>query len=239
VKTRAARGFTLIEVLVALVIVAVGMAAVMSALSSAANTVSFLRDETFANYVALNKIATLRLAGQIPQTGNSDGDVDYANRSWHWRQEVASTQIPGVVRIDVKVRPKEVKAGDDEAWTTTVSGIAGNSVGRADGYSPNWGAQAPRYANQRNGSTNNGNNGLGVTGNGVGSGGANMQVSPSSGDSGLSSLDSDSGFNSQGGLSSPGGLNSSGSGLGSSPNSGLGSGSPPTDTLQQPQQPQP
>jgi general secretion pathway protein I len=237
VTARPLRGFTLIEVLVALVIVAVGMAAVMTTLSSAANTVNFLRDETFANYVALNKIATLRLSGQIPQTGNSDGDVDYANRSWHWRQEVASTEIPGVVRIDVKVRPKEVKAGDDEAWTTTVSGIAGNSVGKADGYSPNWGAQAPRYANTPNGSTNNGvNNGMGVTNNGFGSGAPNMQVTPSSGDSGLSSLDSDSGLN---GLNSSGGLNSSSPGLSSSPNSGLGSGTPPTDTLQQPQPPQP
>ena len=141
---------------------------------------SFLRDKTFANYVALNRIATLRLSGQIPQTGTSSGDVDYANRSWHWRQEVAGTEIPGVVRIDVKVRPKEVKAGDDEAWTTTVSGIAGNSVGRADGYSPNWGAQAPLYAGSRNGSTNNGvNNGIGVPGNGIGSGAPNMQVAPS------------------------------------------------------------
>jgi type II secretion system protein I len=195
--------------------------------------VSFLRDETFANYVALNKIATLRLSGQIPQTGNSDGDVDYANRSWHWRQEVVSTEIPGVVRIDVKVRPKEVKAGDDEAWTTTVSGIAGNSVGKADGYSPNWGTQAPRYAGTPNGSTNNG---VLPANNGIGSGAGNMQITPPSGDSGLSSLDSDSGLNSSGGLSSPG---SPGQGLGSSPNSGLGSGSPPTDTLQQGQPPQP
>jgi general secretion pathway protein I len=232
VSARAVRGFTLIEVLVALVIVAVGMAAVMSALSSAANTVSFLRDETFANYVALNKIATLRLSGQIPQTGTSDGDLDYANRSWHWRQEVVSTEIPGVVRIDVKVRPKEVKAGDDEAWTTTVSGIAGNSVGKADGYSPNWGTQAPRYAGTPNGSTNNGVLAPGNA-NGMGSGAGNMQIAPSGGDSGLSSLDSDSGLNSSGGLSSPG------TGLGSSPSSGLGSGSPPTDTLQQGQPPQP
>ena len=52
-----ARGFTLIEVLVALVIVAIGMAAVLGALSSSANTLSFLRDKTFAQWVALNQIA--------------------------------------------------------------------------------------------------------------------------------------------------------------------------------------
>jgi len=54
---RGARGFTLIEVLVALAIVTVGMAAVLGTLSSSADTVVYLRDKTFANWVALNQIA--------------------------------------------------------------------------------------------------------------------------------------------------------------------------------------
>jgi general secretion pathway protein I len=173
-----ARGFTLIEVLVALVIVAVGMAAVLSALSSSASTVSFLRDETFAQWLALNQIATIRIAGQQPPVGNTDGDTDFAGRSWHWRQEVVSTEVPGVVRIDVKVRPKEIKAGDDEAWTTTVSGISGNSVGIPDGYNPSWGAQAPRYAATQVATPTPG---------GIGTSGTNIQISPSSTDSGLGS----------------------------------------------------
>ena len=135
-------GFTLIEVLVALAIVAIGMSAVLSALSSSADTVSYLRDKTFAQWVALNKIATLRISGQQPPTGNSNGDTDYAGRSWHWRQAVVATEVPGVVRIDVSVRPAEVKGGDDNGWVTTVSGISGNSVGTPDGgATPNWGAQ--------------------------------------------------------------------------------------------------
>ncbi|MBS0377002.1 MAG: type II secretion system minor pseudopilin GspI [Proteobacteria bacterium] len=197
----AAAGFTLIEVLVALVIVAVGMAAVMSALSSSASTVNFLRDETFANWVALNKIATLRLSGQQPQTGTTDGDVDFGNRSWHWRQEVVTTDLPGVLRIEVKVRPKEVKAGDDAGWTTSVMGICGNSVGMPDGYNPNWGAQAPRYGTNPNGTgTTTGNS------NQIGANGG-LQMAPSSGSSGTSTLGSDSGT------------------LGGSSNSTLGSGS--------------
>ncbi len=176
-----ARGFTLIEVLVALVIVAVGMAAVLSALSSSASTVSFLRDETFAQWLALNQIATIRISGQQPPVGNTDGDTDFAGRSWHWRQEVVSTEVPGVVRIDVKVRPKEIKAGDDEAWTTTVSGISGNSVGIPDGYNPSWGAQAPRYAAMPGATPTPG--GIGTSG----TSGTNMQISPSSTDSGLGS----------------------------------------------------
>ena len=197
-------GFTLIEVLVALVIVAVGMAAVMSALSSSASTVNFLRDETFANWVGLNKIATLRLSGQQPQTGTTDGDIDFGNRSWHWRQEVVTTDLPGVLRIEVKVRPKEVKAGDDAGWTTSVMGISGNSVGLPDGYNPNWGAQAPRYGTNPNGTgTTTGNS------NQIGANGG-LQMAPAPGNSGVSTLGSDPGT--LGGSSSLG----SGSGPGNS-----------------------
>jgi general secretion pathway protein I len=42
-------GFTLIEVLVALAIVAIGMSAVLTALASSADTVNYLRDKTFAH----------------------------------------------------------------------------------------------------------------------------------------------------------------------------------------------
>ena len=135
------RGFTLIEVLVALAIVAIGMSAVMGALTSSANTISYLRDKTFAQWVALNQIANLRLSGQLPPTGNSDGDTDFAGRSWHWRQEVVATQVPGVERIDISVRPADVKAGDDQGWFTTVSGIQGDALGTPSPAEPLWGAQ--------------------------------------------------------------------------------------------------
>lgn len=124
-------GFTLIEVLVALVIVAVGMSALMGALTSSAKTVSYMQDKTFAEWVALNQITNLRITlqkGQVPPTGKSNGDIDFANRSWHWRQEVVASQVPGIMRIDVKVRPKEIKGGDDDSWYVTVSGLAGNAL---------------------------------------------------------------------------------------------------------------
>ncbi len=139
---RHGRGFTLIEVLVALAIVAVGMAAVMRALTSSADTVFYLRDKTFAQWVALNQIANLRLSGQTPAVGNSDGDLDYAGRKWHWRQEVVASEVPGVERIDVKVRPTDLKVEDeDSGWYTTVSGIYGDAVAAPRGDTPDWGSQ--------------------------------------------------------------------------------------------------
>jgi general secretion pathway protein I len=209
------RGFTLIEVLVALAIVAIGMAAVLGALSSAAGSVSYLRDKTFAQWVALNRIATLRLSGQMTVVGNSDGDTDFAGRSWHWRQEVTATEVPGVVRIDVRVRPADLKGDKDNDWFTTVSGIQGDAVGVPNGYFPDWGSQLlPGQPGQSVPGTRPGT---------IGSGGATFGVQP--GGSGL-------------GGSAPAGSGLGGSGLGESGpgGSGLGGesltpGSPQTQPL--------
>src|SRR5215475_8642152 len=111
---RESGGFTLIEVLVALAIVAIGMAAVLSTLTSSASTVVYMRDKTLANWVALNHIAEQRLGPasgpgttqvQLPQLGKTDGDVDFAGQKWHWQQETVVTAIQGMVRMDVHVRP--------------------------------------------------------------------------------------------------------------------------------------
>jgi general secretion pathway protein I len=131
-------GFTLIEVLVALVIVAIGMAALLGALTSSANTTVYLRDKTFAEWVGLNRIAEARLKLQRPAKGNTTGDVDFAGRKWHWRQEVVETQVPGILRIDVKVRPGDIKAGEDDSWYTTISGLSGDAVAPSRGDMPLW-----------------------------------------------------------------------------------------------------
>jgi general secretion pathway protein I len=188
-------GFTLIEVLVALVIVAVGMSALMGALSSSAKTVVYMQDKTFAEWVALNQIATIRIAlqkGQIPGTGNTTGDIDMANRTWHWRQEVVDSQVPGIRRIDVKVRPKDIKAGDDDGWYVTVSGLAGDSLA-APGTGPVMtaaGATQPAVPGAgntpgTNPGTSLGNNGTGNNGSGTGNQGNTGLGNTGTGNTGL------------------------------------------------------
>lgn len=183
---RRAPGFTLIEVLVALAIVTIGMAAVMSAITSSAQTIIYMRDKTFAQWVGENQIATVRLSGQLAQQGNSDGDSDYAGTKWHWRQEVQATEIPGVMRIDVNVRPADVKGDDDGPWYTTVTGIQGDAVGVPNGYLPDWGAQLlPGQGGYNLGGSSaigSGTTNFGVQGGGSSLGGTTLG-SPSTGNS--------------------------------------------------------
>jgi general secretion pathway protein I len=130
------RGFTLLEVLVALAIVVLGMAALLSALSSAADSTIYLRDKTFAEWVALNRIEEVRLALQRPQKGESEGEMELAGRKWQWKQEVLETEVSGILRIDVRVRPSDIKGDSDTNWYTTLSGISGDALATPSGVIP-------------------------------------------------------------------------------------------------------
>lgn len=164
---RRSRGFTLIEVLVALAIVAIGMAALMTALTSSASTTVYMRDKTLAEWVALNQIETVRLALKRPEKGESDGDAEMAGRKWKWHQEVMETEVKGIMRVDVSVKPAEI--GGDANWYTTISGITGDALafarGDIDYYSrapqqtggPGPGGGGPRNPNGQPGQPNNPN----------------------------------------------------------------------------------
>ncbi|MGC1458703.1 MAG: type II secretion system minor pseudopilin GspI [Steroidobacteraceae bacterium] len=125
---RAQRGFTLIEVLVALVIVALGMSALLETLGSAADTATWLRDKTFAEWIGFNRLATLRLTGTLPAEGTSDGELDYAGRHWRWRQVVSAMGFPGLFRVDVLVEPADTTTVDEKGWMATVTGGTGDAV---------------------------------------------------------------------------------------------------------------
>jgi general secretion pathway protein I len=130
------RGFTLVEVLVALVIVAVGMAAVLGALNSAAQSTSYFRDKTFAQWVALNRISEVRLQRQRVSEGKKKGESELAGRKWRWEQEVTELDIPGVMRIDVRVQFADT--GQRDSWIATSTGIVGEAIKPPNSATPVW-----------------------------------------------------------------------------------------------------
>lgn len=135
------RGFTLIEVLVALVIVALGMGALLASITSSADTTAYLRDKTFAEWVGLNRLAEVRLRNE-QLLSKSEGDVEMAGRRWHWEQEGTELEIaPGLVRVDVRVRLADVAGQDEDTWITTVSGIVGDKIARPGQLVVDWKGQ--------------------------------------------------------------------------------------------------
>jgi general secretion pathway protein I len=156
-----ARGFTLIEVLVAVVVVALGIGALLTTLAASADTISRLRDKSFAEWIALNQIASLRLSGSQPATGVSHGTVDYAGAHWQWEQEITDPGVAGILRVEVRVAPQSAKSEDSKvrlgdapmASVGTAYGFLSSSVERPSGSTPDWSfaGAAPRGAGGREG----------------------------------------------------------------------------------------
>ncbi len=140
-------GFTLIEVLVALVIVAFGMGAVLSALSSSADNVIRMREKTYAEWIGLNQLATERLQATVPATATKEGDVDFGGTRWHWQETVENMEVPGVRRLTIRVRHTESStaqtraakaAVDKNSWVTTVVGFRGDAMQSPLDMLPDW-----------------------------------------------------------------------------------------------------
>jgi general secretion pathway protein I len=132
--------FTLVEVLVALFVVALGMGALMATLTSAADTTSLLRERSLAQWIALNRISETRLKATQPAKGKTDGEIDYADGTWHWQQEVTDPGVAGILRIDVTVSRAGAKDG---ASLATATGFYGLSVAAPSGLTPDWTAVTP------------------------------------------------------------------------------------------------
>ena len=113
-------GFTLIEVLVALAVIALGLSAVVAVAARSGRVDSQLQQHTFASWVASNEIARLRLKKNWPDVGTSDGKVTLAGQDWHWKAKVAKTQDPDLRRVDVTVATEDKQ---DDAIITLVGFI--------------------------------------------------------------------------------------------------------------------
>jgi general secretion pathway protein I len=101
-RTRS-QGFTLIEVLVALAVLALGMMAVIKALNEYTAAADYTRQKTLASWIATNKLTELSIAPAWPQLGDSDEDVEFASQQWRCSIKVSKTDVTNLRRVDVSV----------------------------------------------------------------------------------------------------------------------------------------
>jgi general secretion pathway protein I len=121
----AERGFTLVEVLVALMIVALGLAALMSAVSGTARTSGYLRDKTLAQWMALNRLTEVRLNLNKFGQNTDTGELNFANRTWHYDTRYYDTSIATMKRVVVRVYAGDAKTkGNPLAESTGFLGTA-------------------------------------------------------------------------------------------------------------------
>jgi general secretion pathway protein I len=156
------RGFTLIEVIVAMAVIALGIGALLTTLTNSAGAIGHLRDRSMAEWIALNRISETRLATTAPAIGITTGEVEYAGSKWLWRQEVIDQGVAGILRLNVSAgragaKTAKTTSSDEEKFPTitTVYGFFGTAVGPSNGLDPTWSQTAPRNPSGSNPSGSN------------------------------------------------------------------------------------
>ncbi|MFQ5643200.1 MAG: type II secretion system minor pseudopilin GspI [Thiogranum sp.] len=124
------RGFTLLEVLVALVVLALSLGAVIQATGDYTANQAYLRDRTFAEWVAHNQLVMALMSSEWPDAGQTRGEVEFPKagidvgaREWRWVMQVSKTPEDELRRLDIEVYPLD--ADDDESPLASLSGFKG------------------------------------------------------------------------------------------------------------------
>lgn len=117
------RGFTLLEVIVALAVIAFALAAGVTAVSGNTRNAAGLQQRSYAHWVAMNKMAELQVTKQWPDLRESRGEESLARHTWFWTIRVSATPNDFIRRVDVFVRASE----DDESPLVTLTGYLGKS----------------------------------------------------------------------------------------------------------------
>jgi general secretion pathway protein I len=143
-------GFTLLEVLIALAIVALSAGALLGSVTSSASNVIYLKDKTLSEWVSLNRLTEIRMAAEMPATGRRQGSSVMGGMRWDWEEEVSQLPVQGLFRVEVRSRatgelvddtrstekPKSqtvtptTSTGASTAnaqWTSTATGVVGAS----------------------------------------------------------------------------------------------------------------
>ncbi|MCG6899162.1 MAG: type II secretion system minor pseudopilin GspI [Gammaproteobacteria bacterium] len=116
-----AAGFTLLEILIALAVLALAMGAAIKAVGDYTNNQAYLRDRTLAMWVARNVLIRSRVENEWPRVGERKGTEDMGGREWRWLAVTSQTEEAELRRLDVKVFALDSE--DDDTPLSQLSGF--------------------------------------------------------------------------------------------------------------------
>lgn len=102
--TKPKRGFTLMEVLVALGIFGMGVIALIHIQRESVVASSTLRERLIADMVAENVLAETLMQLTLQPVARMTGTVDMAGQTWRWRRELDATSSPAIQTVSVSVQ---------------------------------------------------------------------------------------------------------------------------------------
>jgi len=97
------RGFTLLEVLIAVAIIGLGMTGLYLQLNQSVRSATILRDQTLAHWVAIDRLTELRLSSEWPDVGERRDEIELGPYRWRYTLRVSETPGADLRRIDVDV----------------------------------------------------------------------------------------------------------------------------------------
>ena len=119
------RGFTLLEVLIALAIFATVAASVLTAASRSLIVAGQLEDKTLAGWIADNRITELQIKRPTPGEGREDKVLEYGGRQWETHSEIEATSDKGLRRVTVWVAPKPERGASVPIKARSVFSLTG------------------------------------------------------------------------------------------------------------------
>jgi general secretion pathway protein I len=115
------KAFTLIEIMVALAIIALTMGAIIENTTASTRNALYLQEKTIATWIAMNQISLVRARREWTSVSNKKGEVEMANREWIWKMQILKTDDPNMRRLNVDV----YLADNDSQALASMSGFLG------------------------------------------------------------------------------------------------------------------
>ncbi len=102
-STGDSRGFTLLEVLIALTIISLSLGALISTSGSQAGSAGYLKQKTIAHWVAMNEITQMQIEQAFPGKGDTRGSTEMAGTEWYWTRTVKETEDENSRQVEIKI----------------------------------------------------------------------------------------------------------------------------------------